>query len=147
MTFAKVKSGHSFETSFIIFKTNLFNCTLLSKSEITTTTTTTTYQSTNSTVFVLLFIMYFSGIPYASPPIGKLRFMPPVTSDHWKGVKQADSFGPACPQVLPDISNMTEALKRMTLGRYHMVKSMISRLQNQSEDCLYLNIYSPANGK
>lgn len=32
----------------------------------------------------------FKGIPYASPPIGSLRFMPPVTGALWSGVKKAD---------------------------------------------------------
>lgn len=32
----------------------------------------------------------FRGIPYASPPIGTLRFMPPVTGALWSGVKKAD---------------------------------------------------------
>lgn len=32
----------------------------------------------------------FKGIPYASPPTGNLRFMPPVTAALWSGVKKAD---------------------------------------------------------
>lgn len=32
----------------------------------------------------------FKGIPYASPPVGSLRFMPPVTGALWSGVKKAD---------------------------------------------------------
>jgi hypothetical protein len=32
----------------------------------------------------------FKGIPYASPPTGSLRFMPPVTGALWSGVKKAD---------------------------------------------------------
>lgn len=32
----------------------------------------------------------FKGVPYASPPIGNLRFMPPVTGALWSGVKKAD---------------------------------------------------------
>ncbi|KFM62836.1 Neuroligin-4, Y-linked, partial [Stegodyphus mimosarum] len=55
----------------------------------------------------------FLGIPYASPPISALRFMPPVTPSHWKGVRSADKFSPVCPQKPPDIRNETEALKRM----------------------------------
>lgn len=34
----------------------------------------------------------FKGIPYASPPIGSLRFMPPVTPALWSGVKKADRY-------------------------------------------------------
>ncbi|KAG5679901.1 hypothetical protein PVAND_009437 [Polypedilum vanderplanki] len=85
----------------------------------------------------------FKGIPYASPPIGSLRFMPPVTGALWPGVKKADRFSAVCPQRLPDISNETEALERMPKGRYEYLKRLLPYLQNQSEDCLYLNIYAP----
>ncbi|RWS31835.1 hypothetical protein B4U80_10993 [Leptotrombidium deliense] len=88
-----------------------------------------------------------TGIPYASPPIGKLRFMPPVTSAHWNGIKSAHITGPVCPQKLPDIKNDTIALQRMTQGRLNVLKRLLPMLQNQSEDCLYLNIYTPAIGE
>jgi len=89
----------------------------------------------------------FRGIPYASPPTGNLRFMPPVTGALWSGVKMADHFGPVCPQKLPDISNETLALKKMPKGRVEYLKRLLPYLRNQSEDCLYLNIYAPAQGK
>lgn len=88
----------------------------------------------------------FRGIPYASPPLGSLRFMPPVTGALWSGVKIADKFSPVCPQRLPDIFNETSALKRMPKGRLEYLKRILPYLQNQSEDCLYLNIYAPAQG-
>ncbi|KAI4466101.1 neuroligin [Holotrichia oblita] len=86
----------------------------------------------------------FRGIPYASPPLGSLRFMPPVTGALWSGVKIADKFSPVCPQRLPDIFNETAALKRMPKGRLEYLKRLLPYLRNQSEDCLYLNIYAPA---
>lgn len=89
----------------------------------------------------------FRGIPYASPPLGSLRFMPPVTGALWSGVKIADKFSPVCPQRLPDIFNETAALKRMPKGRLEYLKRILPYLQNQSEDCLYLNIYAPAQGE
>lgn len=92
-------------------------------------------------------IEVFLGVPYAGAPKGPLRFMPPVTSPHWKGVKLADQQGPVCPQKYPDVSNETEALKKMPLGRYKYLKRLIPQLTNQSEDCLYLNIYVPSSGK
>lgn len=88
----------------------------------------------------------FRGIPYASPPLGSLRFMPPVTGALWSGVKIADKFSPVCPQRLPNISDETSALKKMPKGRFEYLKRLLPHLQNQSEDCLYLNIYAPAQG-
>ncbi|XP_042895443.1 neuroligin-4, X-linked [Parasteatoda tepidariorum] len=86
----------------------------------------------------------FLGVPYAGAPTGALRFMPPVTSPHWKGVRVADSFGSVCPQKWPDIKNETDALKRMPQGRLRYLQRILPLLTNQSEDCLYLNIYAPA---
>ena len=89
----------------------------------------------------------FLGVPYASPPIGSLRFMPPVTVSPWRGIRQADRYGPVCPQRFPDITNETEALKRMPRGRLETLKKMAPLLTNQSEDCLYLNIFTPYSSK
>ncbi|XP_071033780.1 neuroligin-4, X-linked-like [Parasteatoda tepidariorum] len=86
----------------------------------------------------------FLGVPYAGAPTGALRFMPPVTSPHWKGVRLADSFGSVCPQKFPDIKNETDALRKMPLGRLRYLQRLLPLLANQSEDCLYLNIYVPA---
>ncbi|XP_076312497.1 neuroligin-4, X-linked-like isoform X1 [Tachypleus tridentatus] len=86
----------------------------------------------------------FLGVPFASPPIGSLRFMPPVTLPRWKKVRMADKLAPVCPQVFPDIQNETEALQRMPAGRLAYLRRLRPYLQNYSEDCLYLNIYAPA---
>ena len=98
---------------------------------------------------VTLFSLFFSptGIPYASPPVGKLRFMPPVTPAHWTGVRPAHYPGSVCPQKLPNISNETAALQSMTQGRVNVLKRLLPSLSNQSEDCLYLNIFAPASGE
>ena len=42
----------------------------------------------------------FKGIPYAEPPLGALRWKPPVPKAHWDGVIKATQFGPACTQPL-----------------------------------------------
>ena len=88
----------------------------------------------------------YRGVSYASPPVASLRFMPPVTGALWTGVKAATHFAPVCPQRLPDIANETQALKRMPRGRLEHLKRLLPYLSNQSEDCLYLNIYTPAQG-
>lgn len=89
----------------------------------------------------------YLGVPYASPPTGSLRFMPPVTPAHWRGIRPADKFSAVCPQKLPDVKNETAALKSMPVGRLEYLKRLLPLLKNQSEDCLYLNIYAPAIGK
>ena len=87
---------------------------------------------------------YF-GVPYASPPVQSRRFMPPVTPSHWRGVRTARQFGPVCPQPLPDIVNATESSKTMSLSRIEYLRRVMPFMRNQSEDCLYLNIYVPYN--
>jgi para-nitrobenzyl esterase len=67
----------------------------------------------------------FLGIPYAQPPVGPLRWKPPVSAMKWKGVRQAAEFGSHCMQ--PTI-----------------YKDMIFRDPGISEDCLTLNIWTPA---
>jgi hypothetical protein len=89
----------------------------------------------------------FLGIPYATPPVRSNRFSPTRTPSPWDGVRIADTLGPVCPQVLPDISNETAALEKMPKGRVEYLKRLLPYLKNQSEDCLYLNIYSPFQGR
>ncbi|XP_029344584.1 neuroligin-4, Y-linked-like [Acyrthosiphon pisum] len=88
----------------------------------------------------------FLGVPYATPPVGSNRFGPTRTPSPWDGVRMADAPGPVCPQRLPDVSNETAALHRMPVGRLVYLKRLLPYLRNQSEDCLYLNIYAPSQG-
>jgi len=67
----------------------------------------------------------FKGVPFAAPPVGPLRFQEPQPVKHWEGVRKADTFGPRAMQ-LPVFSDMQFRSKGM------------------SEDCLYLNIWTPA---
>jgi carboxylesterase type B len=89
----------------------------------------------------------FLGIPYATPPVRSNRFSPTRTPSPWDGVRIADTHGPVCPQKLPDISNETAALEKMPKGRVEYLKRLLPYLRNQSEDCLYLNIYTPVQGR
>ncbi|XP_057662590.1 neuroligin-4, X-linked-like isoform X1 [Diorhabda carinulata] len=88
----------------------------------------------------------FRGVPYAAPPVGPFRFRPPQPPLTWPGTRLADTFGAACPQKYPDISNRTAALHFMPKGRYQYLKKLVPLLVNQSEDCLFLNIYVPGSG-
>jgi para-nitrobenzyl esterase len=69
----------------------------------------------------------FLGIPYAAPPVGNLRWRPPEPPASWPGVRLANKYGPACPQLpstwLPEM-----------LGRKQMLTN---------EACLYLNVWTP----
>lgn len=92
-------------------------------------------------------IEIFLGVPYATPPVQSNRFSPTRTPSPWDGIRMSDKLGPVCPQKLPDISNETAALERMPKGRLEYLKRLLPYLRNQSEDCLYLNIYAPTQGK
>jgi len=69
----------------------------------------------------------YKGIPFAAPPVGDLRWRPPVHAAPWTGTRKADAFAPACMQV--GVSMPGETTPAV------------------SEDCLYLNIWTPAEAK
>ena len=64
----------------------------------------------------------FRGVPYAKPPTGERRFRAPEPMEPWQGVRNADRFADSCPQ---------EEISMFGLG-------------HTSEDCLYLNVWTPA---
>ena len=70
-------------------------------------------------------IRSFKGVPFAEPPVGDLRWKPPQPAKNWEGVRRADKFGPRTMQ-LP------------------LFGDMVFRSAGMSEDCLYLNVWSPA---
>lgn len=71
-------------------------------------------------------IHMFKGIPFAAPPVGDLRWRPPQPVKDWQGVLMADAFGP-------------RAMQRPIFS------DMVFRSRGVSEDCLYLNVWTPTN--
>ncbi|XP_052583838.1 acylcarnitine hydrolase-like isoform X3 [Peromyscus californicus insignis] len=76
----------------------------------------------------------FLGIPFAKPPIGPLRFAPPEDPEPWSGVRDGTSYPAMCLQIF-DMMNIE--------GRVDM-KQILPPI-SMSEDCLHLNIYTPAH--
>ena len=71
-------------------------------------------------------VRVFRGIPYAAPPVGKLRWHAPQPAAHWDGVRKADQFGMICMQPAFRGANPTANQPKM------------------SEDCLFLNVWTAA---
>ncbi|KWX66917.1 carboxylesterase/lipase family protein [Mycobacterium sp. NAZ190054] len=70
-------------------------------------------------------VVVFRGVPYAAPPTGERRWRPPQPAVNWPGVRDATAFGAIAPQ---DISPERLAKRGLTM----------------SEDCLTLNVWTPA---
>ena len=70
-------------------------------------------------------IRAFKGVPFAAPPVGDQRWQPPQHVKSWKGIRNATQFGPRC-------------MQRPIFG------DMGFRSNGMSEDCLYLNVWTPA---
>jgi len=68
-------------------------------------------------------VSIFRGIPYAAPPVGDLRWKPPQPVESWEGIRECTQMSDISPQVEPP--------------------GMVSGF-TISEDCLYLNVLSPA---
>jgi para-nitrobenzyl esterase len=72
-------------------------------------------------------VLAFQGVPFAAPPTGELRFQPPHPHPPWRGVRDAQRTGAAAPQfAMPVFSWINAAARRI------------------DEDCLYLNVSTPA---
>lgn len=67
----------------------------------------------------------FMGVPFGAPPVGEFRWQPPQPVKKWEGIRKADKFGP-------------RAMQRNVFG------DMNFRSNGTSEDCLYLNVWTPA---
>lgn len=69
-------------------------------------------------------VISYLGVPFAAPPLGDLRWRPPAPAARWSGVRKADRFAPACLQTRVSMPGETPPAI--------------------SEDCLYLNVWTPA---
>ncbi len=75
-------------------------------------------------------LLVLKGIPYAAPPVGDLRWKPPMPVPAWKGVRDATRFGAACAQPETRIPNIYS-----------------SDIGPTKEDCLTLNVWAPRDAK
>ncbi|XP_074142607.1 carboxylesterase 4A [Sminthopsis crassicaudata] len=78
----------------------------------------------------------YLGVPFAKPPVGKLRFAPPEPPEPWDDLRNAVTYPPAClQQSWGQIAHL-----------YFSNQKFLTWLRFQ-EDCLYLNIYTPAHAQ
>ncbi len=70
-------------------------------------------------------LVVYRGIPFAAPPVGELRWRAPQPAPAWSGVRQAGKFGPSCVQGMRTPAGSDQG-------------------PGMSEDCLYLNVWTPA---
>src|SRR5580700_5823229 len=80
----------------------------------------------------------FRGIPFAQPPVGKLRWRAPQPLEPWKGVLAATHFSAACMQNPLGTGSFLTPLAKLYGREYPQTKIAMS------EDCLYLNLWTPA---
>ncbi|XP_036075088.1 neuroligin-1 isoform X5 [Rousettus aegyptiacus] len=85
-------------------------------------------------------VIQFLGVPYAAPPTGEHRFQPPEPPSSWSDIRNATQFAPVCPQNIIDGRLPEVMLPVWFTNNLDVVSSYV---QDQSEDCLYLNIYVP----
>jgi para-nitrobenzyl esterase len=74
-------------------------------------------------------VLCFRGIPYAQAPRGALRWRAPQPPPPWNGVREAHRFGPSAPQAAPMV---------------WVIRALLGGEDRQSQDCLHLNVFTPA---
>ena len=87
----------------------------------------------------------FRGVPYAKPPVGELRWRAPEEPEKWDGIRLCDRYGDACAQF----DRWSSATDDVTDDDEHPYINIENYPYppHMSEDCLYLNIYTPADSK
>ena len=86
-------------------------------------------------------VKVYAGIPYAAPPVGELRFKEPQAPESWQGVRAFDHFGPMAMQT--GSSPLYDSLSHILGWHDYQVKFGDEYIEEVSEDCLYLNVFSP----
>jgi acetylcholinesterase len=82
-------------------------------------------------------VAQFLGIPFAEPPTGARRWLPPLPKAREHGTINATSFGPSCPQYRADPALAPNAYN------VDVLQFSPDPLEYQSEDCLSLSIWAP----
>lgn len=79
-------------------------------------------------------ITSFKGIPFAAPPVGDLRWRVPQPAENWEGVRDCYTFAPACMQ-----QRNHKDFENMWIREFYIDDDV-----EMSEDCLYLNVWTPS---
>lgn len=79
-------------------------------------------------------VTLYRGIPYAAPPVGPLRWRAPQPVEAWSGIREADRFGAAAVQA------------DQPVGSFYQQEFFWEGDPERSEDCLFLNVWTPAAG-
>ncbi|KAM6304770.1 neuroligin-1 isoform 1-T1 [Aegotheles albertisi] len=85
-------------------------------------------------------VIQFLGVPYAAPPTGERRFQPPEPPSPWADIRNTTQFAPVCPQNIIEGRLPEVMLPVWFTNNLDVVSTYV---QDQNEDCLYLNIYVP----
>ncbi|WP_430431214.1 carboxylesterase/lipase family protein [Oceanicaulis sp.] len=80
----------------------------------------------------------FKGVPFAAPPVGDLRWTAPPPVEAWSGERPAQSFAPACMQSRSNVDWYADIAESFGQPRDRAPEPL-----SVSEDCLYLNIWTP----
>ncbi len=87
-------------------------------------------------------VKVYAGIPYAKAPVGELRFKEPQKPEEWSGVRCCDTFGPMAMQNRS--SEFYDSLTHILGWHDYKVEFGDEYREEMSEDCLYLNVFAPA---
>ncbi len=86
-------------------------------------------------------VKVYAGIPYAKAPVGDLRFREPQKPEGWEGIRACDEFGPMAMQVRDNTA--FNSLSHILGWHDYKMKFGDEYLEPMSEDCLYLNVFTP----